>query len=99
MSALSELLAARTTLSDEQVRHVQRLVGEWQLLSDLSFADLVLWLPEADQVTAAFLGGAGWAPDGWARTLDTGSSTLREVRWQTVLGDLAPDDIDERGAQ
>ena len=44
MSALSDLLAARTTLSDEQVRHVQRLVGEWQLLADLSFADLLLWV-------------------------------------------------------
>jgi two-component sensor histidine kinase len=45
MSALSDLLSARTTLSDEQVRHVQRLVAEWQLLSDLSFADLLLWAP------------------------------------------------------
>ena len=45
MSALGDLLASRTTLSDEQVNHLQRLVGEWQLLSDLSFADLVLWVP------------------------------------------------------
>ncbi|WAX56633.1 PAS domain-containing sensor histidine kinase [Jatrophihabitans cynanchi] len=45
MSALSELLAARSKLSDEQVAHLQRLVGEWQLLSDLAFADLLLWVP------------------------------------------------------
>ena len=45
MSALSDLLAARTHLTDEQVAHVQRLVGEWQLLSDLAFADLLLWVP------------------------------------------------------
>jgi two-component sensor histidine kinase len=45
VSALSELLAARTALTDEQVQHLQRLVGEWQLLSDLSFADLLLWVP------------------------------------------------------
>ena len=25
--------------------HLQRLVGEWQLLSDLAFADLLLWVP------------------------------------------------------
>src|SRR2546427_912626 len=48
MSALSDLLAARTSLSDAQVDHVQRLVGEWQLLSDLSFADLLLWVPVAE---------------------------------------------------
>ncbi|HSY14947.1 MAG TPA: histidine kinase N-terminal domain-containing protein [Jatrophihabitantaceae bacterium] len=45
MSALSDLLAARTTLDDKQVSHIQRLVGEWQLLADLSFADLLLWVP------------------------------------------------------
>ncbi|MDQ6849027.1 MAG: PAS domain-containing sensor histidine kinase [Actinomycetota bacterium] len=45
MSALSDLLAARTGLGEAQVDHLQRLVGEWQLLSDLSFADLLLWVP------------------------------------------------------
>ena len=45
MSALSDLLATRTPLDDAQVRHVQRLVGQWQLLADLSFADLLLWVP------------------------------------------------------
>src|SRR4051812_23743803 len=47
VSALGDLLAARTTLSDDEVNHLQRLVGEWQLVSDLSFADLVLWVPVA----------------------------------------------------
>src|SRR3954471_19742450 len=45
VSALSDLLSSRTTLDDAQISHLQRLVGEWQLLSDLSFADLLLWLP------------------------------------------------------
>src|SRR6266516_4474247 len=53
MSALSDLLAARTSLSDAQVTHVQRLVGEWQLLSDLAFADLLLWVPVAVPVGEA----------------------------------------------
>ena len=47
MSALTDTLAARTPLTDAQVDHLQRLVGEWQLLSDLSFADLLLWVPVA----------------------------------------------------
>jgi two-component sensor histidine kinase len=47
MSALTDTLAARTTLTDPQVEHLARLVGEWQLLSDLAFADLLLWVPVA----------------------------------------------------
>jgi two-component system, sensor histidine kinase PdtaS len=47
MSALTDTLAARTPLSEAQVDHIARLVGEWQLLSDLAFADLLLWVPVA----------------------------------------------------
>jgi two-component sensor histidine kinase len=47
MSALSDLLAQHTTLDAEQTSHLQRLVAEWQLLADLSFADLLLWVPMA----------------------------------------------------
>ncbi len=67
MSALSDLLAARTELSEAQVNHLQRLVGEWQLVSDLSFADLLLWVPitlaEGDAgSTLAFLCAAQCRP-------------------------------------
>jgi GNAT superfamily N-acetyltransferase len=48
-------------------------------------ARLQVWLPESDSVSAAFFESAGWAPDGWARTLDTGATPLREVRWHTLL--------------
>src|SRR5262249_46204823 len=48
MSALSDLLAASTSLDDGQVSRLQRLVGEWQLLADLSFSDLLLWVRVAD---------------------------------------------------
>jgi two-component sensor histidine kinase len=47
MSALSDLLASETTLDDDQTAHLQQLVAEWQLLSDMSFADLLLWVPTA----------------------------------------------------
>jgi two-component sensor histidine kinase len=50
MSALSELVARHTRLDDIAVSHLQRLVGEWQMLCDLSFADLLLWIPVADGV-------------------------------------------------
>jgi two-component sensor histidine kinase len=45
MSTLVELLTEHTDLAPDDVAHLQRLVGEWQLLSDLSFADLMLWVP------------------------------------------------------
>lgn len=46
---------------------------------------LQVWLPEQDRVSADFFESAGWARDGWARTLDTGGESLREVRWHTFL--------------
>ena len=45
MSTLSELLAEHTRLSGDAVEHLQRVVAEWQLLADMSFADFLLWVP------------------------------------------------------
>jgi two-component sensor histidine kinase len=45
MATLFDMLTEHTSLSTDDVEHLQRLVGEWQLLSDLSFADLLLWVP------------------------------------------------------
>ncbi|ROZ99231.1 sensor histidine kinase [Gordonia sp. OPL2] len=42
MSTLADLLAEHTTLSDAAAAHLQRLVAEWQLLADLSFADFLM---------------------------------------------------------
>ncbi|GAB3362963.1 GNAT family N-acetyltransferase [Modestobacter lapidis] len=73
--------------------HGSRLVAA---VADLARADgtarLVMWLPEADEVTADFLQSGGWAQDTWVRTLDTGPSTIRETRWQTLLRDPEPTD-------
>jgi len=49
MSALSDLLASHTQLDERQTAHLQQLVAEWQLLADLSFADLLLWVPTATE--------------------------------------------------
>jgi two-component sensor histidine kinase len=45
MSTLSELLARHTRLAAAAVAHLQRVVAEWQLLADLAFADLLMWVP------------------------------------------------------
>jgi GNAT superfamily N-acetyltransferase len=47
----------------------------------------VVWLPEDDAASSAFYASAGWARDGYVRALDTGASTLREVRWHVSLAD------------
>jgi two-component sensor histidine kinase len=44
MSTLAERVQARTALTPDDSAHLQRLVAEWQLVADLSFADLVLWV-------------------------------------------------------
>jgi GNAT superfamily N-acetyltransferase len=58
-----------------------------ELARNTGAARLQTWLLESDTVSAGFLESAGWAPDGWVRTLDTGDSPLREVRWHALLDD------------
>ena len=45
MPKLAELLRDRSSISDGQIRRIRELTADWQLLADLSFADLVLWVP------------------------------------------------------
>ncbi len=45
---MSEIVAEHTDLSDADQRWLKVLVSEWQLLADLSFSDLVLWVPDRD---------------------------------------------------
>jgi two-component system, sensor histidine kinase PdtaS len=44
---MSDLVHRRTDLAEPDVEWLHQLVGDWQLLSDLSFADLVLWVRTA----------------------------------------------------
>ncbi|MCE1178480.1 MAG: sensor histidine kinase [Micrococcales bacterium] len=45
MATLHDLLA-ESELSPAEQEWIRVLTGEWQLIADLSFADLVLWLPQ-----------------------------------------------------
>ena len=45
MSTLRDLAEEHTGLGPADIDHLHRLAGDWQLLSDLSFADLLLWVP------------------------------------------------------
>jgi len=44
VSTLAEMLRDTTTLEPAESEWLHLLAGDWQLVSDLSFADLVLWV-------------------------------------------------------
>ncbi len=46
MPSLTDLVRSHTDLVDDDVRWLQLLMADWQIIADLSFADLVLWLPD-----------------------------------------------------
>ncbi|MFC4554206.1 sensor histidine kinase [Georgenia faecalis] len=45
MSTLSELIRTRTSHQEQEIEWLHLLVGDWQVISDLSFADLLLCVP------------------------------------------------------
>ena len=55
-----------------QLRNVGAIRGQW-------------WAPATDASVQQFLLGAGWAPDGGRRVLDTGEGSLTEVRYSGNL--------------
>ncbi|AKS35338.1 sensor histidine kinase [Mycolicibacterium goodii] len=50
MSTLGDLLAEHTMLPGSAVDHLHAVVGEWQMLADLSFADYLMWVRRDDGV-------------------------------------------------
>ena len=82
MSTLAELARQHTSLSKEDLAHVQGLISEWGMLADFCFADLLLYLPSQDD---------RWLVAGHVRAA-TGQ-TLYKTDW---VGDWA--DFDERAA-
>ena len=45
MFPFENLLGSRTTITLDQADRLRELIANWQLLADLSFADLILWVP------------------------------------------------------
>ena len=48
MPSLTELVRIHTDLDDDDVAWFHLLQADWQIIADLSFADLVLWLPDLE---------------------------------------------------
>ncbi|HUG84453.1 MAG TPA: sensor histidine kinase [Euzebya sp.] len=49
MSALTDLLNRIPSLSGPESSHLRRLLAEWQIVADLSFADLLLFVNDTDE--------------------------------------------------
>jgi len=45
MATLAELIRQHTEISKDDTAHLQQLIGEWGMLADLCFADMLLHLP------------------------------------------------------
>ncbi|MCH1866612.1 PAS domain-containing sensor histidine kinase [Nocardioides sp. CFH 31398] len=60
MPVLTDLVRLHTDLDGAALDRLHRLLADWQLLADLSFADLVLWLP--DRTRAGFWAGGQMRP-------------------------------------
>ena len=63
MSTLSDLVYAQGRSSEAEVEWLHRLAGDGQLLADLAFADIVIWVPTADD---SFVAVAHARPSGVA---------------------------------
>ena len=60
MPSLTELVRSHTDLDAADVAWLQLIQADWQIIADLSFADLVLWLP--DHEGKGFWAGAQMRP-------------------------------------
>jgi GNAT superfamily N-acetyltransferase len=69
------------------------LVEAARILHDAGAELGALWAVEADESIAQFLAGAGWAPSGKRRVLDTGEGQLVEIQYSGTV-DLSLDDED-----
>ncbi len=67
-----------TALSAEDQERISELIAEWQLLSDLSFADLILWVPKRKDYQS-------W-PTGHIAIAHTRPTTAATVFAQDLIG-------------
>jgi two-component sensor histidine kinase len=79
MASIEEYIEGRTPTSAEEIHRLRELVADWQLLSDLSFADLILWIPLRKD-------DASW-PTGYIAVAHIRPTTAATVFAHDVIGD------------
>ncbi len=75
LSSLKEIVEGRVGLSDAAVDHLQALVSDWQILADLSFADLLLFCQ---------------APEGFIVAAQMRPYTAQTLYHQDLVGQVYP---------
>jgi two-component sensor histidine kinase len=79
MPSIEEYVEGRAPFSAEEIHKLRELVADWQLLSDLSFADLILWVPlRKDEMS--------W-PSGYIAVAHIRPTTAATVFANDVIGD------------
>ncbi|CAB5239628.1 unannotated protein [freshwater metagenome] len=79
MPRLGDLIKGRSPLSSSEIHRLLELTTDWQLLADLSFADLVLWVPLRKEYRS-------W-PTGYVAVAHIRPTTAATVFTQDVIGD------------
>ena len=79
MLQLDGFLRDRSPLDGDQKRRIRELTADWQLLADLSFADLILWVPLRKDFKS-------W-PTGYVSVAHIRPTTAATVFPQDVIGD------------
>jgi two-component sensor histidine kinase len=95
MSTLSQIIKQKSAASHADIEWLNVLTNEWQLVADLVFADLVLWLPSKDGSFVA----AGHARPSSAATIfyrDISGETVRAVWAEQVAEAFNTGDIMDR---
>ncbi|CAN2244509.1 HATPase_EL346-LOV-HK-like domain containing protein [actinobacterium SCGC AAA044-D11] len=80
MLSIDELIASQTALTEDDRARLMELLAEWQLLSDLSFADLILWIPKRRDYQS-------W-PDGHIAMSHIRPTTAATVFAHDVIGEV-----------
>ena len=86
MPHLSDLLRRHTSLGQADTEWIHSLVSDWQLLADLSFADLVLWVRLRDD-------------DGWAAVAQMRPTTGPTAFQNDLVEVVLRDDVNSTGSR
>lgn len=92
VGTLERIAAERTDLTDEDIASLRDVVAAWDLIADLSLADLVLWLPTWNE--GGFVAAAHVRPATAATTVPddiVGSFVPRGRRWELDQALLSAD--------